>query len=202
MKRSGKKNKTGTRIAIFFIALLLPVGFIHCSRNNTLDPNAGNYDAGTNILQNPGFENGGVPWQMPISGGRSIVIIGSQSGTFCEQMDLYYNFPRAVWQTVPVGAGKLYSVSGWIKTESVITSAQILVLWYNTVTPPQNQMPTGFIKADTVGSLTGTKAWTKVSRNYYAPDAALTAQLFLEGVQAADSGNGTAWFDNLSFNSH
>ena len=206
MEQGNKKNKTGTPSAIFFIVLLVPLSFINCSRNNPLDPKAGNYDAGTNILQDPGFETGGAPWQGHLSGGRSIVNSGALSGTFCEQIVLS-PYPRTVWQDLTVSAGKVYSVSGWIKTDTVTTSAHILVFWYNTATPPGNQMPPlptdhRFIKTDTLGSLTGTNAYTKLSRNYYAPDSALSAQVYLECGPPSDTSTGTAWFDNLTFNSH
>ena len=96
---------------------------------------------------------------------------------------------------------KVYSFSGWIKTDSVTTSAHILVLWYNTATPPENQMPSGFIKADTVGSLSGTNAGQN-SQEIIMPLFCPTAQVYLECVPDTVIGNGTAWFDNLSFNSH
>jgi hypothetical protein len=206
MIRADKRNLRGSKIAKSVIAIAAVVLLVSafCSRNNPLDPKAGNYNAGTNLLHDPSFENSDTSvWKMGISGGRAIVdTVSAQNGTFCEQMILHFPFPRTVWQDVPVSAGKVYSFSGWIKTDSVTTSAHILVLWYNTPTPPNNQMPTGFIKADTLGSLTGTNAWTGFSKNYYAPDSALTAQVYLECVPDTIIGNGTAWFDNLAFNAH
>jgi hypothetical protein len=208
MTGADKKNKTGARIAIFFIAVLLPLGFIHCSRNNPLDPNAGNYDPGVNLLIDPGFENQDTAhWRGAISGGRSIANMGAQSGIYSEMMVMDTNgFPRSVWQTVKVSEGKVYSVSGWIKTASIVFSVHIAVFWYNTPDPPASQPPSNYLRADTLGSLSGTTGWTKFSRNYLAPANAQSAQIFLEGVAVKHSShtgnNGTAWFDNLSFNSH
>jgi hypothetical protein len=195
MKHAVKRNKPMTRIAIFFIAVSF---VILCSRNNPLDPNAGNYAPGTNLLVDPGFETGDAAWLGHASGGRSIVNTGAQSGTFCEQMVLS-PYPRNVFQDVSVSAGKVYGVSGWIKTLNVATSAHILVLWYTSATP--DPFDASLIKADTLGSFSGTHEWSRLSRNYYAPASALTAQLYLECVPTIDT-TGRAWFDNLSFNAH
>jgi hypothetical protein len=210
MKQPDGKNLRGLKIAKSIVALAAAalLGFSVCSRNNSLDPKAGDYEQGTNLLHDPGFEMSDTSvWKMGISGGRSMVNTGAQSGTMCEQMALFLPYPRAVWQDVPVSAGKVYSVSGWIKTDNVSTSAHILVLWYNTITPPENQSPPlpsdhRFIKADTLGRLTGNNGWTAFSRNYYAPASALTAQLYLECVPDSVIGNGTACFDNMAFAVH
>jgi len=198
MTRADKRNRRGTPVALFFIVVLLPFSLILCNRNNPLDPDAGNYSTGTNLLVDPGFETGDAAWQGHTSGGRSIVNTGAQSGTFCEQMQLS-PYPRNVWQDIPVSAGKVYSVSGWVKTLTVATSAHILVLWHTTATPIP--FGAGCIKIDTLGSFSGTHEWAKLSLNYYAPASALTAQLYLECVSTLDT-TGRAWFDNLSFNSH
>jgi hypothetical protein len=160
-----------------------------------------------NQLLDPSFENGGAPWQMNTSGGRSIVNTVAQSGTHSEQMILPgVAFPRAVWQTVTdtVIAGTSYDVSGWVQTDAVVNStAQIMILWFNTVTPPNNQVPggPGLIKIDTVGKLAGTHVWTILQATVTAPAATQTAQVYLECTAAAGS-SGTAWFDNLSFRFH
>ena len=160
-----------------------------------------------NLLLDPSFESGDSVWQMNTSGGRSIVNTVAQSGTHSEQMVLSgVAFPRAVWQTVPdsVIAGTSYDVSGWVQTDAVInSSAQIMVLWFSTVTPPNNQVPggPGLIKIDTVGKLAGTHVWTNLKATVTAPAATQRAQVYLECT--ADSGSsGTAWFDNLSFRVH
>ena len=160
-----------------------------------------------NLLLDPSFETGGAPWQMNTSGGRSIVNTVAQSGTHSEQMVLPgVAFPRAVWQTVPdsVTAGTMYDVSGWVQTDAVLnSSAQIMILWFNTATPPNNQTPAGpgLIKIDTVGKLAGTHVWTSLQATFTAPANAVTAQVYLECSAVAGS-SGTAWFDNLSFRVH
>jgi hypothetical protein len=160
-----------------------------------------------NLLLDPSFENGDSVWQMNTSGGRSIVNIVAQSGTHSEQMVLPgVAFPRAVWQTVmdTVTAGTLYDVSGWVQTDAVLnSSAQIMILWFNTATPPNNQAPAGpgLIKIDTVGKLAGTHVWTNLQASFAAPATAITAQVYLECTAAAGS-SGTAWFDNMLFRVH
>ncbi|HUI93988.1 MAG TPA: hypothetical protein VLX68_17240 [Chitinivibrionales bacterium] len=155
-----------------------------------------------NLLLNPSFENDSLGWQMTTSGGRSIVTTQAQSGTHSEQMVLPgVAFPRAVWQTVSdsIMPGAAYIVSGWIKTDAVITStAQIMVLWFNSKNPTNSQVPTNYLSIDTVGKLSGTHDWTSLVDTLIAPASAMTAQVYLE-CTATGGSSGTAWFDNLSF---
>jgi hypothetical protein len=155
-----------------------------------------------NLLTDPGFENGGAAWQMNTSGGRSIVNNVAHTGTHSEQMVIPgVAFPRAVWQTVTdtVIGGTLYNASGWMKTDAIArSSAQIMILWFNSRTPTNNQVPANFIRIDTVGVLAGTHPWTNVSATVTAPVNAVTTQVYLECTAAAND-TGTAWFDDLSF---
>ena len=158
-----------------------------------------------NLLLDPSFETGGAPWQMNTSGGRSIDNTVAQSGTHSEQMVLPgVAFPRAVWQTVTLSADTSFDVSGWVQTDAVLNSTvQIMVLWFNTATPPNNQAPAGpgLITIDTVGKLAGTHVWTNLKATVAAPPTALSAQVFLECSAVAGS-SGTVWFDNMSFRVH
>jgi hypothetical protein len=194
------------RPSLLFVALLL-LGFVLCSRNNPLDPQAGNYDPGVNLLADPGFENGGSLWKMPNAGGRKIDSTVSHSGMCSEKIDMTtFNYPRAVWQTVSVVTGTVYTFSGWMKTDTVTLDVHMMVYWYSIPSPPESQSPSdtvnGFIKADTLARLTGKNDWTGFSRNYVAPSGALKAQIYLEGVPALGISKGTAWFDDLTFAAH
>ena len=155
-----------------------------------------------NLLTDPSFEAGGgdPAWQMNTAGGRLIDATVAQSGTHSQEITaLTWGFPRAVWQTVAVTAGTSYDVSGWLKTDTVLVStAQIMILWFNAVNPPQNQVPGGFIRIDTVGKLAGTNPWTNLTKTVTAPAGALSAQVYLECTAVVGS-SGTAHFDNLSF---
>ena len=218
MPQTDKKNAGRLKIAKSFIALaaIVLLGFVFCSRNNPLDPKAGNYNAGVNILLDPGFEDDATSWQGHAFGGRSIDSTPGdpQSGRFCEKIDMsVLGYPRSVWQTVRVVAGTVYTFTGWMKTDSIGYldasvagfDAHIMVYWYNTATPPQNQLPsdtaTGFLGADTLISLTWINPWTMATKNYRAPDSALSAIIYLEDA-ALVGGTGSAWFDDISFNAH
>ncbi|HTA27989.1 MAG TPA: glycosyl hydrolase family 28-related protein [Bacteroidia bacterium] len=131
-------------------------------------------------------------------GGRSIDNTTAESGTYSEKMALAA-FPRYVYQNIKVHADSIYNVSGWMKSNAITTNAYILVLWYNTSSPiAPGAIPTGYIRSDTVGIITGTNGWTLYSKTLTAPNNALSAQLFLEDEYIASS-SGTAWFDNFSF---
>jgi hypothetical protein len=218
MVQTDGKNLQGLKSTKFFIAVVAVVllGSALCSRNNPLDPKAGNYDAGVNLLVDPGFENGAGSWQGHTSGGRSIdsTATDAQSGMCCEKIDMnVLGYPRDVLQTVRVVAGTVYTFTGCMKTDSIGYlnasvagfDAHIMVYWYNTATPPQNPLPsdtvTGFLRADTLISLSWTNPWTMATKNYRAPDSALSAIIYLEDA-ALIGGTGHAWFDDLTFNAH
>jgi hypothetical protein len=203
--KHGKSLKIAACLTTVIVSVIGLAGFFQCSRNNPLDPKAGDYDPGVNLLVDPGFENQDTThWRGAISGGRSIVNTGAHNGTSCEQMVMDTNgYPRSVWQTVQgITAGKVYSVSGWMKTQSIVFSVHIAVYWYNTPDPPASQGALNYIHADTLGVFKGTNAWTKFEKNYFAPDSAQSAQFFLEGVAVKHSSStgdlGTVWFDDLS----
>ncbi|MGA2506682.1 MAG: hypothetical protein ABSF80_04315 [Chitinispirillaceae bacterium] len=208
MLHADGKDPRGLKIAksVIAIAAVALLGSVFCSRNNPLDPKAGNYNAGTNILLDPGFEDDASSWLMNTAGGRIIDSTVAHSGKCSEKMDMnILGWRRAVWQTVNVDTGLVYSFSGWMKTDSANFGFHMMVYWYSIISPPQNQAPSdtvsGFIEADTLGTLTGKNDWTLFSRNYVAPPGALTAQIYLEGI-AAIGAKGTAWFDDISFNAH
>jgi hypothetical protein len=138
------------------------------------------------------------PWYCTNFGGRSIVNTGAEDGTYDQQMVLS-EFPRYVYQNLLVHADTSYNVSGWMKSDTISTNAYILVLWYSTSTPnPVGAIPAGYIRCDTIGTITGTNGWTYYSKTVIAPANALSAQLFLDGEYLPTS-TGTAWFDNFSF---
>jgi hypothetical protein len=166
---------------------------------------------GQNLLVDPSFENKDTTvWKMAISGGRTFFDSAAEQGLVCEQMTLPgVAFPRAVWQTVRVDTGTSYDVSGWIKTKAIInSSAHILILWFNSATPPNSEIPGGYVRIDTVGNLAGTNPWTNLKGTFTSPTGNLTggsdilsAQIYLECTAAANN-SGTAWFDNMSFSVH
>lgn len=205
MVQTDGKNLQGLKSAKFVIAVVAVVllGSALCSRNNPLDPKAGNYNAGVNLLVDPGFENGAAPWSGHGLTGRKIDSTVAHSGICSERIDLSIaGFPRTVLQNVNVVEGTVYTFSGWMKTDSANFGFHMMVYWYSTATPPQMLSDTtGLLEADTLGTLTGKNDWTEISRNYRALAGALTAQIFLDGINAI-GGKGTAWFDDVTFNAH
>jgi hypothetical protein len=154
--------------------------------------------AQTNLLSDPDFENGGTAWPHAINVNRSIVNTGAESGTYCEQMVLASTGRERVTQDVTVTAGATYQVSGWLKTSGVQGGGTIAIFWFSSAVPPDNVIPTDYIRADTGTLDTGTMAWTRQTASYVAPAGAVTARFYLLGLQEPD-GVGTVWFDNMSF---
>ncbi len=143
------------------------------------------------------------PWVANTSGGRSIVNTGAQAGTWCEQIVLpAAAVPRNVWQNLSIFPDTAYLVSGWMKSTTVNTDAYMIVFWYNTPYPAPfvGGLAAGFMKADTIGTITGTNGWTNYSKTITAPAAALSAMIYLNGITTPTS-TGTVWFDSFSFSS-
>jgi hypothetical protein len=78
--------------------------------------------------------------------------------------------------------------------------ASIVVYWFDTATPPVNFTASDFLRADTLGLISGTTAWIKQSATHVAPATAVMARIYLLGLAEPDN-TGTVWFDNMSFSS-
>jgi len=142
-------------------------------------------------------------WLNSTSGGRSIVNTGAQTGTYCEQIVLpAFAVPRNVYQSIPVNHDTSYVASGWMKSNAVNTAGYFIVFWYSTPSPAPfvSGLAAGYIKADTIGTITGTTAWTNYSKTITAPANALSAIFYLNGF-ATPTSTGTIWFDTFSFSS-
>jgi hypothetical protein len=156
--------------------------------------------AQTNLLTDPDFENGGSAWTYSNGADRSVVSTGAEHGTYCQQMVLRSLSFRRVYQDVAVSANSSYDVSGYVRTSGVDGGASIVVFWFDTATPPVNFTSSDFLRADTLGLISGTTAWARQSATHAAPAAAVMARIYLLGLAEPDS-SGTVWFDNMSFSS-
>jgi hypothetical protein len=156
--------------------------------------------AQTNLLTDPDFENSGSAWTYSSGADRSVVSTGAEHGTYCQQMVLRSLSFRRVYQDVTVSANNSYNVSGYVRTNGVDGGASIVVFWFDTATPPVNFTSSDFLRADTLGLISGTTAWIRQSATHAAPATAVMARIYLLGLAEPDS-IGTVWFDNMSFSS-
>jgi len=141
------------------------------------------------------------PWQSAVAGGRSIANTGAQSGTYCEEINAVACCPRNVWQNLTIKPDTTYTASGWMQSNALTVNALMLVYWFNTPYPilwgSITGYPSGYIKVDTIGKITGTQSWKLYSTNLTAPANALSAQFYLT-TQSVTGSTGTVWYDNLS----
>ncbi|HWY11526.1 MAG TPA: glycosyl hydrolase family 28-related protein [Bacteroidia bacterium] len=140
-----------------------------------------------------------TPWQNSTLGGRSIINTGAQAGTYCEQI-VSAPWPRNVFQNVKVKGDTSYTATGWMKTNAVNTKAYVIVYWYSSAYAPNmgsGGYPSGYLKSDTVGIITGTAGWTNYTKTMVAPTLALSAQFYLASL-STPTASGTAWFDSFS----
>ena len=154
--------------------------------------------AAPNLVGNPGFESGAVVWQKITAGGRSVVTTTAHSGSRSAQIIVSSSYARAIYQDVPVHGGGSYDAAGWVRTSGIGgAGARIEIVWLDASglgeTPPAGSI----LGTATVGTVTGTTAWTSVATSLVAPDAALVARVQLKLFADADN-SGTAWFDDLS----
>jgi hypothetical protein len=156
--------------------------------------------AQTNLLTDPDFENGGSAWTYSSGADRSVVSTGAEHGTYCQQIVLRSLSFRRVYQDVTVSAKSPYDISGYVRTNGVDGGASIVVFWFDTATPPVNFTSSDFLRADTLGLISGTTTWTKQSATKVSPATAVMARIYLLGLAEPDS-SGTVWFDNMSFSS-
>ena len=88
-------------------------------------------------------------------------------------------------QSVPVSAGDVIRIDGWVRVRDVSEGAQIEVSFPHTTgdSPPYpNSYP----------SVTGTQGWTKIWASFVAPDGADSATIL-----CILKGTGEAWFDDI-----
>ena len=157
--------------------------------------------AQTNLLTDPDFELGGYPWMLSEGIDRTIVTTGAEQGTYCQQVALRSAGTRRVYQDVDISANKTkssYDVSGYVRTSGVDGGAGIVVFWISDTIPPNQIDSAHVVRADTLGFVSGTTAWTKQSATKVAPAGAIWARFYLLGKVEPDN-SGTAWFDNMFF---
>lgn len=85
-----------------------------------LSPSVGRASGGSNLLQNPSFEQGTAPWLSGPSG-ATFIITSTQvySGTWAASLNKEVGaVPIYIYQDVPVVGGGYYTLSGWAYKDS------------------------------------------------------------------------------------
>ncbi|MFH1147251.1 MAG: fibronectin type III domain-containing protein [Pseudomonadota bacterium] len=148
--------------------------------------------ASTNIVANPGFENGegGWPWPWWDGGGWSWEDQVAHSGT--RSLKVTCSDPadyQLTGQGIPVVPGEFYNVSAWVKTADVAgAGASICLEWYK-----DGQYYGG---AYDFRQISGTEDWQLVSvPRVLVPGDATSCIVYL---CLARGSTGAAWFDDVS----
>ena len=108
----------------------------------------------TNLVSDPGFEASGLGWQKTTNGGRSIVTMEAHSGTQSQQMDVSNQWPRLVYQDVPVTGDSSYDASVWIKTINIdANGATAELIWLDASGLPELFFvpASSVLRTDTIG---------------------------------------------------
>lgn len=141
-----------------------------------------------NLVQNPGFESGYVAWR----GGASTVVIDTdaKSGAKALKIGAQTNTPTFVYQDIPVTAGKVYSLSAWIKQEGTGESKSYIYYWYFGTN--MTVLNKGYVEYCEGAPYMLRKAAT------LAPDGAKTLRIELRNAGAGVGYQVTAHFDDVS----
>ena len=153
----------------------------------------------TNLVSDPGFEASGLGWQKTTNGGRSIVTMEAHSGTQSQQMDVSNQWPRLVYQDVPVTGDSSYDASVWIKTINIdANGATAELIWLDASGLPELFFvpASSVLRTDTIGSIGGTNSWSQVHNNGIVALAGAVVARFNLTLGPEDDGAGTAWFDD------
>jgi|GEM_PF-1994040 len=147
---------------------------------------------GTNLLANPGFEQGTANWAFFDHERRWLVSDNVHSGSYAAKVGAAVTFYSTVEQIVPVQGGKAYRAAAWMQLEGIDNDrgAGIVLFWRdanNTV-----------IGETYVSCLKGTFPWRYIEGTVVAPASAEKVQFELWAFSEPDD-TGTAWFDDAWF---
>jgi|GEM_PF-955690 len=146
-----------------------------------------------NLAVNPGFENdlsdgwGGL-WTREPDAGTAARVAPGHTGSYCLEVIHTGSQDWAMWQTaiLPVQAGDIFELSGWIKCDGVAGSAN-----FSVVTRDSAGQVLDWIFGP--ASTSGTHDWQQVRTHFVTPEGCATIQLRIIGW-----GPGDMWFDDVS----
>ncbi len=143
-----------------------------------------------NSLIDPGFEAGDTAWKKIANGGRSIASDRAHTGGESLRMEASNQYPREVYQDVPVSPGQEYILSGYLLIEGVETQAILEIIWlgYNGEEVGRAWTPQ-LIETSPSG-------WDHVSACAEAPANGITARVRL-WMEVEEDGAGSVWFDDI-----
>ncbi len=140
------------------------------------------------LLTDPGFENGGTGWLWINSGGRTFVSTVVHSGNFSQEMITHTRWIRQIIQDVVIIGGDEYDASAWVKTDQLNGNGSAVLLdWMGS--------SNNLLRTDIVGQILGTQPWTLLAGRFTAPSNAATVRFRLR-TNVEPDGVGTAWFDD------
>jgi PKD repeat protein len=142
---------------------------------------------GTNLIINPGFEQGAESWT---AGGSQATIVSSpvRSGSSALRIAATASGQTAVEQTAPVAGGQVYEVSAWVQTDALAGGALIMVVWQDSAGRS--------LSIDRTAVVRGTTGWMRLAESFVAPGQAARARVSVRLTREADNA-GTVWFDDV-----
>jgi arylsulfatase A-like enzyme len=150
-----------------------------------------------NLVADPGFESKGTGWIGIGKGGRGIDSATVHTGRYSARIAASSLYRRVVYQDVPVAAGASYDVAAWLSTTGLAgQGSAIVVQWLDATALPEVPPPASVIRTDTVGTLAGTAAWTRLATSLVAPAGAVAARVQL-ALEVEPDNSGRVWFDDI-----
>lgn len=143
-----------------------------------------------NLLRNGGFEEGTTAWAFFDQSRRAVVSSPVHGGSKSASIGIASNFYSTIEQIVPVQAGRTYRAATWLKQNQIGGRGSGILLWW--LDSSGRQLREDFV------TLTGTRDWTLMERNFAAPTGAVKVKFELWSFTDPDN-FGTTWFDDSSF---
>jgi hypothetical protein len=140
----------------------------------------------TNLLVNPGFENGPASWgQVSPNASVDALAANAHSGTASLKLAAT-GYWQATWQFFSSSPGLTYSFGGWERAAAGVSEGWIMFNCWDVNGNSLGQKTLVFI---------GTGSWTSQQGSFTTPPGTVRVGLGLLSDRA-----GTFWFDDLSLN--
>jgi hypothetical protein len=143
--------------------------------------------AAAELVIDGGFENFGQNWKDVNSPGR-MMSSTAHSGVKSVLISALATAARGISQEVPVVPGKTLTISGWLKTQNVLSPVTFNVVWLTGL-----NVPVGTVN---VGTLGGSPAWTKLQKAVVVP--ATAAKVRIEVILPPNGSTSRVFVDDVS----
>lgn len=191
------KSRTLVALLIVWVCSLLLAAL--------LSPSPGRASGGSNLLINPGFEEGTAPWLSSPSAATFVVTDTSEyvhSGTWAAALNRTDGVLGEIhiYQDVPVLGGQLYTLSGWAyKNDSAFNCVKLRIEWLDAALQTVSDEESHLLAEDEDAYHRLCVPRECDGTGERAPPNAVTARIEGIAIIASPNPETPVFFDDLSF---